>query len=84
MKITIIVDPHSLDNSARIHRKTWMKIKKASATPDCFPDDHAIFVGPTFKPLYMLNLVEDMDEDVLSVSKGVKNSVYPNMDSLEV
>jgi hypothetical protein len=84
MKITIIVNPLLHDNSASIHRNTWKEIKEASATPDCWPDDHSIVVGPTFKPLYALNLVLNMDEGVLEVSKGVKDSVYPDVDFLEV
>lgn len=84
MKIVITVDPSLPDNSAKMHRNTWKKIKEVSSAPDCWPDESSIVVGPTFKPLYALNLVESVDEDVLVVSQGVKDKAYPVTDSLEV
>jgi len=84
MKIKITVDASLADNSAKMHRNTWKKIKEASSTPDCWPDEASIVVGPTFQPLYALNIVESLEEDVLAVSQGVKDKVYSNTESLEV
>jgi hypothetical protein len=86
MKINIITGSGLPELSARINRKTYDAIRRATGDSAFLPDGDCIVVArDPFRPDYILHITSEAEvaDNVLNVSNDVKTKFYGNTEHLE-